>query len=323
MELHVVADGGNRIDVAYMDVETFEKVREVRVIRKLVPDYRFGSWNSYTYNYFYGGRYYFPTDYGYFLYWDFPLTNTSYVGIRRDYRTYLSRYYVDRYPSRRVYVRPSVYEPRPARYVNRWTENLSTVRDEYERGHGTKLRRPPEEALQTRSQVSSTLRQYREQPQVSSRVAEGYDKKRRSAPRTGTRSLQTQPELRQSQSYGNQDYRNEDAKSRRALPYDSSRSGTIIDSQRQSRTESLIPTERYGSDSSKTRRGESSATQSNREPERERRAAPSASDDSKRRRSEPAETKTKASQSSSSSSSKSSSSSSSSEDDDEKKKRRR
>ena len=39
LELHVVATGSSRIDVAYIDVETFSREAETRVVRRYVRDY--------------------------------------------------------------------------------------------------------------------------------------------------------------------------------------------------------------------------------------------------------------------------------------------
>lgn len=309
MELHIVADGSNRVDVDYLEVETFERVREVRVIRRYVPTYQWRPWSDYTYVYFYGGPCYFPTDYGYYLYWDYPY-DSDFVVIRRNYRSYLYGSYALRYPGTRLYVRDySIYDRPSGRYVTRWTPQLNTVRDQYERGR-TKARRPPDEALQMRENVSSAIRQYRQAPATTQRTT-GSAKTRRDAP--ANRRALTAPSRSDSRDLGS-------TKNRRGSDLES-----LPESARRSRTEpNTVQRVPSASDDAKRRRAASqpdtySAPRRESPPSSSRSSAPSSSSETKRRREEApkAESKPKAAPSTPSSSN------SSSKDDEEEKKKRR
>lgn len=325
MELHVVADGDARVDVQYLEVETYAREPRVRVVRRYVPSYEWRPWRDYTYSVFYGGPFYFPTDYGYYVYWDFPVTDTVYLGIRRRYCSYLYDSWAYRYPTRRVAVRHySIYEPRGTRYVSRWTPELNSVRGEYERGRTTvKERRPPDEALRAQRSVSSALQNYQRSPVRSSVTTPGYayQKTRRGAEGSSARRAFTERSDSASRAPA------ADAKSRRDGDADS-RTQNLLEALRRSRTQAVAPSSQ---DDSKRRRAESSGSSSytERKPAPSSPSSSSASDSEKRRRTEETKAKTKSAPSSSSTKSKSSSSSSSSssksddDDDDEKKKKRR
>ena len=181
LELHVVADGANRVDVDYIELESFSTERQTRVVRHYVPGYRFRPWQAYTYQYYYGGPFYLMTDYGYYLHWDFPYGHTTYIGLRSRHRSYLRGSYRSRYPSRQTrvhYVRRAGSRTR----VNRWTGDLQTTRGQYERGRGTaaKIRRAPAEAPGTRQAVTTTLEKYRRAPTTTDRPNRALAKYRRS-----------------------------------------------------------------------------------------------------------------------------------------------
>ena len=173
LELHIVADGANRIDIDYIEVETFARELRPNVIRRHVPGYRYAPWNVYGYHSLYGANFYFPTDYGYYLYWEFPIHDSVYVGISRRWRGYYNSYY-----SSRRYGRYNVYHPAQTnrhRPVNRWTTQLNSVRSTYERGRTADVR------SRDLSSVRQALSAYRTSPTPSTQIAGAYSQKRRSA----------------------------------------------------------------------------------------------------------------------------------------------
>jgi hypothetical protein len=306
MELHVVADGANRVDVAYIDVETYVRAPDVRVIRRYIPSYTWRPWYAYTYHYFYGGPTFFFTDYDYYLFWDFPYYDTAYIGLRRAYWDYLHYHYLLRYPSARVYVRHhTVYDGSRPRYVNRWTPELNRVRDEYERGRtSAKVRRPPDEAMRLRESLTTTLRSYREAPVASSVATHSYAKSRRGAPAEARPSTRT---------YGLPSAGGSDAiKSRRGAPYERS-TDDLMDALRRARTRSVTPSPSEDEWLKRRRSAAPPAATPAPRPSRSQTPAPSSSASKSRRSSEE----------SSSSKSSSSSSAASDEDEENKKKRRR
>lgn len=310
MELHVVADGSNRLDVDYIEVETYAREPRVRVVRRYVPFYEWLPWRYYTYVVFYGGPFYFPTDYGYYVYWDFPFTDTVFVSIRRQYCAYLYDTWAYRYPTRRVVIRHySIYEPRGTRYLNRWTSELNTIRDQYERSRTTvvKERRPPDESLQRA--VSTTLQNYQQSPVRSSVTAQGYEvqKMRRSASLTPRSFTLQRSDVRAP-------VRTPETVKRRRESEPPSRTQSLLDTIRRSITQSVAPS---SSSETKTRRGvepPSSYTERRTVP-----SSPSANEPEKSRRSSTVKSTPK----STPSASPSKSGSPSNEDDDEEKKKRR
>lgn len=311
MELHVVADGSNRLDVEYIEVETYAREPRVRVVRRYVPFYEWRPWRYYTYAVFYGGPFYFPTDYGYYVYWDFPFTDTVFVSIRRRYHTYLYDTWVYRYPTRRVVIRHySIYEPRGTRYLNRWTSELNTIRDQYERNRTTvvKERRPPDEAIQRA--VSTALQNYQQSPVRSSVTTQGYEvqKMRRSAS-VAPRSFTLQRSDARTPS------RTPEAAKTRRESETTPQTQSLLDVIRRSRAQSVVPPP--SSSETKTRRGvEPPSSYTERRTVPSSPPASSASESEKSRRGSTVK-------SAPSASSPSSSASSSSSDDEEKKKRRR
>jgi hypothetical protein len=188
LELHVVADGANRVDIDYIEVESYSTARETRVVRHHTPGYRFRPWQAYTYHYYYGGPFYLMTDYGYYLHWDFPYGHTTYVGLRSHHRSYLHGSYRARYPRRDThvhYTRPAASRTR----VNRWTGDLDSTRSSYERGRGSarKARRAPAEAVASRRTVTTTLDKYRHAPATTARPTRDLGKYRRSRATTASR----------------------------------------------------------------------------------------------------------------------------------------
>ena len=100
MELHVVAEGRQRMDVKYIEVETYSYLPSVRVVTRYYKDYTWKPWYNYTYGYFYTGpSYHFAGNY--YVRYTYPRYRHNYSTIRKRYNNYLRVYYVKR-PQRRV-----------------------------------------------------------------------------------------------------------------------------------------------------------------------------------------------------------------------------
>ena len=182
MELHIVAEGGEQIDVEHLEVSTYRRQPKVRVIQRYTPTYRWRPWHRYTYLYFYDGPVYYATDYDYYLRWSYPIYDHHYLSIRSHYGGYLGRYrgyyprsyyryYSPYYGSYHSYYRgtPKVYQRRTQ--LNRWSAQHETTRRQYsrsrlsansQRGNRTAVRRS----------VRTTLENHRKQtPATTERVA--------------------------------------------------------------------------------------------------------------------------------------------------------
>lgn len=137
MELHVVTEGGQRIDVKYIEVETYSYMPRVRVVTKYYRDYTWRPWYDYTYWYFYTGPTYHFSDY-YYVRYTYPDYRTHYVEIRKRYHNYLTVSYV-RHPRYRMDVdRVNVVHTYRGPHrewdranLNRWTSNHDEARKNY------------------------------------------------------------------------------------------------------------------------------------------------------------------------------------------------
>lgn len=320
LELHVVADGSNRVDIDYIELESYSTERETRVVRHYVPGYRFRPWQAYTYHYYYGGPFYLMTDYGYYLHWDFPYGHRTYIGLRSRHHSYLHGSYRTRYPRRNTAVHYT-RRPQSRTRVNRWTGDLQTTRSQYERGRGTavKARRAPAEAVASRATVRTTLEKYRRAPSTTERrgrelaryrrttATRRYDAPYAAAERSVYSTSKTRRGARQLDARLPQ-YRVTDT-SRRGRTAVGSTKSRLIPSRRQSTTEQRSRTTRERATATPSRSSRSSST-------------------TKSRRSTTTERKKEAPRKSSSStksksSTRSSSKSSSKDDDDDKGKKRR
>ena len=182
MELHIVAEGGEQIDVEYLEVSTYRRQPKVRVIQRYTPTYRWRPWHRYTYLYFYDGPVYYATDYDYYLRWSYPVYDHHYLSIRSYYGGYLGRYRGS-YPS--AYYRyyspyygsyhssyrgtPKVYQRRTQ--LNRWSAQHETTRRQYSRSRLSANNRG-ENRTAVRRSVRTTLENHRSQtPATTERVA--------------------------------------------------------------------------------------------------------------------------------------------------------
>ena len=182
MELHIVAEGGEQLDVEYLEVSTYRRQPKVRVVQRYTPTYSWRPWHRYTYLYFYDGPVYYATDYDYYLRWSYPVYDHHYLSIRSYYGGYLGRYrghypnayyryYSPYYGSYNSYYRgtPKVYQRRTQ--LNRWSAQHETTRRQYSRSRLSANSRG-ESRTAVRRSVRTTLENHRRQtPATTERVA--------------------------------------------------------------------------------------------------------------------------------------------------------
>lgn len=192
MELHIVAEGRQRIDVKYIEVETYSYAPKVRVITRYYKDYTWQPWNQYAYWYFYTGPTYHFGDY-YYVRYTYPHYYDNYIGIRFSFNNYLTGYY-GRYPNYRHVHWANV--PRVSRgtrrtwgrgRLDRWTSSHSEAR----RGYvvTSAKRRSPVEVRKSRTRVRGVLSSSSRRSPSAVRTQPG--KVVRSPARRGTASTQT------------------------------------------------------------------------------------------------------------------------------------
>jgi hypothetical protein len=182
MELHVVTENGGLLDVEYIDVSTYRHQPEIRVVNRYIRTYEWRPWHYYTYFYFYDGPVHYVTDYNYYVRWTYPVYDVRYVTIRKNYRTYINRYY-KRYP-RRYYghsgtnVNIHVYNRQPGRTqtqrLAKWTDNHERVRREYDRSRLRK-KRSRADTERVRNSVRTTIEQHKSQPVLSERTIQSRE----------------------------------------------------------------------------------------------------------------------------------------------------
>lgn len=159
MELHVVAEGRQRVDVKYIEVETYSYLPSVRVVTRYQRDYAWGPWYDYTYSHFYTGPTFHFSDHFYVRY-TYPRYRHNYVTIRRRYNNYLRGYYV-KYPRRRVRWAHVSRVSRGTRRtwerdrLSRWTRDHTDARKTYVITSSRK--RKPDEVRKSRTRVRSVL----------------------------------------------------------------------------------------------------------------------------------------------------------------------
>ena len=340
MELHVVAEGGEQIDVEHLEVSTYRRQPKVKVIQRYTPAYRWRPWHRYTYLYFYDGPVYYATDYDHYLRWSYPIYDHHYLSIRSYYGGYLGRYrsyypssyyryYSPYYGSYQGYYRgtPKVYQRRTQ--LNRWSAQHETTRRQYSRSRLSANSRQGTRSTVRRS-VRTTLENHRRQtPATTERVA------RQSIISEKRRALASTPALRQS-SIRRSTYAGNALSKQRRYPttatQDTSRSRSFVERQQSTplyRRSTPSSRRSFSSGSSSDSRSQYRSTTSNssstrsrssvsRSTERSRvsRSSSTRSRSSVSRSSSTSSTKTRTRPATSSSSSSRSSSSSSKDDDD-------
>lgn len=135
MELHVVAEGRQRVDVKYIEVESYSSEPNIRVITRYYRDYYWRPWYDYTYWYFYSGPIFYFSDY-YYVRYTYPNYRRYYVEVRRYYNDYLRIYYVRRpyYHIRWidvVRVRPGTPRSWSKDRLSSWTREHDELRKSY------------------------------------------------------------------------------------------------------------------------------------------------------------------------------------------------
>ena len=191
MELHIVAEGGEQIDVEHLEVSTYRRQPKVRVIQRYTPTYRWRPWHRYTYLYFYDGPVYYATDHDYYLRWSYPVYDHHYLSIRSYYGGYLGRYrghhprayyryYSPYYGSYHRHYRgtPKVYQRRTQ--LNRWSAQHEKTRKQYSRsrlyatsqgGNRTAVRRTLRTTLDNhRSQTPATTERVSRQSIITQKL---------------------------------------------------------------------------------------------------------------------------------------------------------
>ena len=209
MELHIVAEGGEQIDVEYLEVSTYRRQPKVRVIQRYTPTYRWRPWHRYTYLYFYDGPIYYATDYDYYLRWSYPIYDHHYLSIRSYYGGYLGRYRAYHpnayyrcyspyyYSGSRSYYggTPKVYQRRTQ--LNRWSAKHETTRRQYSRSRLSANNQGGNRTAVRRS-VRTTLENHRRQtPATTDRIARQSIITQKQRARASTSTLR-QSKVRQS-----------------------------------------------------------------------------------------------------------------------------
>ena len=272
MELHIVAEGGEQIDVEYLEVSTYRRQPKVRVIQRYTPTYRWRPWHRYTYLYFYDGPIYYATDYDYYLRWNYPVYDHHYLSIRSYYGGYLGRYrghypsayyryYSPYYGSYNSYYRgtPKVYQRRTQ--LNRWSAQHETTRRQYSRSRLSANSRG-ESRTAVRRSVRTTLENHRRQtPATTERVARQSIITQKLRTRASTASTLRQSDVRKS-AYASGNTGSTLSKQRR---YSTATTQNVNRYRRSTETQRTTPL--YRRSTSSSNRSFSSSTSSNSRPQ--------------------------------------------------------
>ena len=242
LEMHIVAENGEKLDIEYVDVVTYQRQPDVRVIHRYARDYHWQPWYRYTYLYFYDGPFYYCTDLGYYIRWSYPVYDHHYLAIRRTYGGYLHSYY-RRYPRR--YHRDSYYhvdvrvnKSPKTRRLNRWTATHETTRREYSRSRlsftNSKSNRTNKTNVQTR--VRSLITEHRQTPVLADRIIQGSTlSRKRRLPDTRNESNMTIQRQRGNQRSASDRSTRSYPSTQRRLPDTRNASNTTIQRQRSTR----------------------------------------------------------------------------------------
>ena len=252
LEMHIVAENGEQLDIEYVDVVTYQRQPDVRVIHRYARDYHWQPWYRYTYLYFYDGPFYYCTDLGYYIRWSYPVYDHHYLSIRHTYGGYLHNYY-RRYPRR--YHRDSYYhvdvhvdKSPKTRRLNRWTATHENTRREYSRSR-LSVTKSKANKTNVKTRVRTLITEHRQTPVLSDRVIQRStlsQRRRLSNTRSGSntsiqrqRSTQRSASDRSTRSYPS---------TQRRLPDTRNESNTTIQQQRSTqRSASDRSTRSYGS----------------------------------------------------------------------------
>ncbi len=252
LEMHIVAENGEQLDIEYVDVVTYQRQPDVRVIHRYARDYHWQPWHRYTYLYFYDGPFYYCTDLGYYIRWNYPVYDHHYLAIRRTYGGYLHNYY-RRYPRR--YHRDSYYHVNvhvdkspKTRRLNRWTPTHETTRREYSR---SRLSVTNSKASRTNVQtrVRTLITEHRQTPALSDRVIQRSTlSQKRRLPSTRNKSNATMQRQRGNQRSARDTSTRSYPSTQRKLPNTRNESNTTTQQQRNNqRSANDISTRSYRS----------------------------------------------------------------------------
>ena len=202
LEMHIVAENGEQLDIEYVDVVTYQRQPDVRVIHRYARDYHWQPWYRYTYLYFYDGPFYYCTDLGYYIRWSYPVYDHHYLAIRRAYGGYLHNYY-RRYPRR--YHRNSYYHAgvhvntSPKRRLNRWTATHENTRREYSRSR-LSVTKSKTNNTNVQTRVRSLITEHRQTPVLSDQALQRSTlSRKRKLPNTRNQSNTTIQQQRSKQ----------------------------------------------------------------------------------------------------------------------------
>ena len=180
MELHIVAEGGEQLDVEYIEVSTYRRAPKVRVVQHYTPSYRWRPWNRYTYLYFYDGPIFYSSGYDSYLCWNYPIYDHQFLTIRSYYGGYLGRYRTY-YPARYTYYHSPYYGEygygrvtpiyRKRTQLNRWSAGHENVRKQYTQSRLSTPHRTTQRT-QTQNDVRAVINNHRrEAPPSTDRVS--------------------------------------------------------------------------------------------------------------------------------------------------------
>ena len=173
-------EGGEQLDVEYIEVSTYRRAPKVRVVQHYTPSYRWRPWNRYTYLYFYDGPIFYSSGYDSYLCWNYPIYDHHFLTIRTYYGGYLGRYRTY-YPARYAYYHSPYYGGyeygrvtpvyRKRTQLNRWSGKHETVRKQYTRSRLSTPHRTTQRT-QTQSDVHAVIDNHRrEAPPSTDRVS--------------------------------------------------------------------------------------------------------------------------------------------------------
>ncbi len=156
MEIHIIAEGGQLIDVDYIEVETYTAFPDVRIITKEYKTSR--PWYNNTYLYFYTGPVY---NFGRGHYVKYTYSNSRHLfEIRRQYSGYLRKYHGS-HPQIKLQWSGSRDFPKFREkgmnrvWVDKWTPDHERTRKSY--AIASKRSRKPVESRGIRDQVRRVI----------------------------------------------------------------------------------------------------------------------------------------------------------------------
>lgn len=277
LEMHIVVEDGEQLDVEHIDLLTYRRQPDFRVVHRYARSYHWRPWHKYTYHYFYDGPFYYCTDLDYYIRWSYPIYDRRYLSIRYDFGNYLHRYYTHypRYYYRSYSNRVNVHVHTKNRVkthrrgFNRWSKEHETVRHQYNRSRLSRTVRG-KRSSDVQKRVRAVIAKHHQesvpagpaQHAIATGKRRSFETKTEFNPRTRRRSQN----LRQSRVSSGQRYRpsNQQYESQQDnRRSNNDRRNRLYTRSRISRGSSSTPPSRYKSSSSRTTsrtRSQSSST---------------------------------------------------------------